>query len=75
MTRWCEWGSLFLIMSTESFGKGFSHLLIIKLLVFNVSCLTGLESGMVSLTSPESEAEIQSSSQVVLRCNIDGHPR
>uniref|UniRef100_A0A8C1T4M1 Inactive tyrosine-protein kinase 7 n=1 Tax=Cyprinus carpio TaxID=7962 RepID=A0A8C1T4M1_CYPCA len=34
-----------------------------------------LESGMVSLKSPESEAEIQSSSQVVLRCNIDGHPR
>uniref|UniRef100_A0A671MEJ3 Inactive tyrosine-protein kinase 7-like n=1 Tax=Sinocyclocheilus anshuiensis TaxID=1608454 RepID=A0A671MEJ3_9TELE len=34
-----------------------------------------LESGMVSLKSPESEAEIQSSSQVVLQCNIDGHPR
>uniref|UniRef100_A0A673KYN2 Inactive tyrosine-protein kinase 7-like n=1 Tax=Sinocyclocheilus rhinocerous TaxID=307959 RepID=A0A673KYN2_9TELE len=34
-----------------------------------------LESGIVSLKSPESEAEIQSSSQVVLRCNIDGHPR
>uniref|UniRef100_A0A8C1YHT2 Protein tyrosine kinase 7a n=1 Tax=Cyprinus carpio TaxID=7962 RepID=A0A8C1YHT2_CYPCA len=34
-----------------------------------------LESGMVSLKSPESEAEIQSSSQVVLRCNIEGHPR
>ncbi|KTG03295.1 hypothetical protein cypCar_00010193 [Cyprinus carpio] len=36
---------------------------------------TGLESGMVSLKTPESEAEIQSSSQVVLRCNIEGHPR
>uniref|UniRef100_A0A672L2H7 Inactive tyrosine-protein kinase 7 n=1 Tax=Sinocyclocheilus grahami TaxID=75366 RepID=A0A672L2H7_SINGR len=34
-----------------------------------------LESGPVSLKSPETEAEIQSSSQVVLRCNIDGHPR
>uniref|UniRef100_A0A8C1MMB8 Protein tyrosine kinase 7a n=1 Tax=Cyprinus carpio TaxID=7962 RepID=A0A8C1MMB8_CYPCA len=34
-----------------------------------------LESGMVSLKTPESEAEIQSSSQVVLRCNIEGHPR
>uniref|UniRef100_A0A673MJB9 Inactive tyrosine-protein kinase 7 n=1 Tax=Sinocyclocheilus rhinocerous TaxID=307959 RepID=A0A673MJB9_9TELE len=34
-----------------------------------------LESGPVSLKSPETEAEIQSSTQVVLRCNIDGHPR
>ncbi|XP_055073615.2 inactive tyrosine-protein kinase 7a [Misgurnus anguillicaudatus] len=34
-----------------------------------------LESGAVILKSPESEAEIPSSSQVVLRCNIDGHPR
>lgn len=34
-----------------------------------------LESGAVSLKSPESVAEIQSSSQVILRCNIDGHPR
>ncbi|TRZ01114.1 hypothetical protein DNTS_007840 [Danionella cerebrum] len=34
-----------------------------------------LESGAVSLKSPDSEADIQSSSQVTLRCNIDGHPR
>lgn len=34
-----------------------------------------LESGAVSLKSPESVAEIQSSSQVILRCNIDGYPR
>ncbi|XP_051978070.1 inactive tyrosine-protein kinase 7-like [Xyrauchen texanus] len=34
-----------------------------------------LESGAVTLKSPESEAEIESSSQVILQCNIDGHPR
>ncbi|KAA0712546.1 Inactive tyrosine-protein kinase 7 [Triplophysa tibetana] len=34
-----------------------------------------LESGAVTLKSPESQMDIQSSSQVILRCNIDGHPR
>ncbi|XP_066504287.1 inactive tyrosine-protein kinase 7a [Hoplias malabaricus] len=34
-----------------------------------------LESGEVILQSPGSEAEIESSSSVTLRCNIDGHPR
>ncbi|KAF4083268.1 hypothetical protein AMELA_G00138020 [Ameiurus melas] len=34
-----------------------------------------LESGEVILQSPASEAEIESSSSVMLRCNIDGHPR
>uniref|UniRef100_A0A4W4HRD6 Inactive tyrosine-protein kinase 7 n=1 Tax=Electrophorus electricus TaxID=8005 RepID=A0A4W4HRD6_ELEEL len=34
-----------------------------------------LESGGVTLQSPASEAQIVSSSPVILRCNIDGHPR
>ncbi|XP_023654293.1 inactive tyrosine-protein kinase 7-like [Paramormyrops kingsleyae] len=34
-----------------------------------------LESGGVTLKEPASEAEIQSSSAVTLRCHIDGHPR
>uniref|UniRef100_A0A673CGY7 Inactive tyrosine-protein kinase 7 n=1 Tax=Sphaeramia orbicularis TaxID=375764 RepID=A0A673CGY7_9TELE len=34
-----------------------------------------LESGGVTLKDPASEAEIESSSPVTLRCHIDGHPR
>ncbi|KAG5279103.1 hypothetical protein AALO_G00106120 [Alosa alosa] len=34
-----------------------------------------LESGAVTLQEPASEADIESSSLVTLRCNIDGHPR
>ncbi|XP_060797480.1 inactive tyrosine-protein kinase 7a isoform X1 [Neoarius graeffei] len=34
-----------------------------------------LESGGVMLQSPALETEIESSSSVTLRCNIDGHPR
>ncbi|KAF7703006.1 hypothetical protein HF521_022013 [Silurus meridionalis] len=34
-----------------------------------------LESGEVVLQSPASEAEIKSSSPVILLCNLDGHPR
>ncbi|XP_030628154.1 inactive tyrosine-protein kinase 7 [Chanos chanos] len=34
-----------------------------------------LESGAVTLKDPASEAEIESSSPVTLRCHIDGHPR
>lgn len=40
-----------------------------------LSLSVGLESGGVMLQSPTSEAEIESSSSVTLRCNIDGHPR
>lgn len=36
---------------------------------------TGLESGNVTLKEPTSEGEIESSSTVILRCLIDGHPR
>ncbi|KAL0964177.1 hypothetical protein UPYG_G00320260 [Umbra pygmaea] len=35
----------------------------------------GLESGGVTLKEPTTEAEIESSATVVLRCQIDGHPR
>uniref|UniRef100_A0A8C5H1A2 Protein tyrosine kinase 7 (inactive) n=1 Tax=Gouania willdenowi TaxID=441366 RepID=A0A8C5H1A2_GOUWI len=34
-----------------------------------------LESGGVTLKEPASEAEIESSAPVTLRCHIDGHPR
>uniref|UniRef100_A0AAY4DME1 Inactive tyrosine-protein kinase 7 n=1 Tax=Denticeps clupeoides TaxID=299321 RepID=A0AAY4DME1_9TELE len=34
-----------------------------------------LDSGAVTLQNPASEADIESSSPVTLRCNIDGHPR
>nr|XP_020453243.1 inactive tyrosine-protein kinase 7 [Monopterus albus] len=34
-----------------------------------------LESGGVALKEPASEAEIESSAPVTLRCHIDGHPR
>ncbi|KAM6956510.1 inactive tyrosine-protein kinase 7 [Aplochiton taeniatus] len=34
-----------------------------------------LESGGVTLKDPPSEAEIESSAPVTLRCHIDGHPR
>ncbi|KAJ8264218.1 hypothetical protein GJAV_G00146620 [Gymnothorax javanicus] len=34
-----------------------------------------LESGGVTLKDPASEAEIESSAPVTLRCHIDGHPR
>ncbi|XP_062868727.1 inactive tyrosine-protein kinase 7a [Trichomycterus rosablanca] len=34
-----------------------------------------LESGGVTLQNPATEEEIVSSSSVMLRCNIDGHPR
>ncbi|XP_036403304.1 inactive tyrosine-protein kinase 7 [Megalops cyprinoides] len=34
-----------------------------------------LESGRVTLKEPASEAEIESSAPVTLRCHIDGHPR
>ncbi|KAM6972799.1 inactive tyrosine-protein kinase 7a [Aplochiton taeniatus] len=34
-----------------------------------------LESGAVTLMDPESQQDIQSSSPVSFRCNIDGHPR
>lgn len=34
-----------------------------------------LESGGVTLKEPTSEAEIESSAPVTLRCHIDGHPR
>ncbi|XP_062304162.1 inactive tyrosine-protein kinase 7a [Osmerus eperlanus] len=34
-----------------------------------------LESGDVTLKEPATEQEIQSSAPVILRCNIDGHPR
>ncbi|KAJ8393214.1 hypothetical protein AAFF_G00062860 [Aldrovandia affinis] len=34
-----------------------------------------LESGGVTLKEPPSEAEIESSAPVTLRCHIDGHPR
>ncbi|RXM35251.1 Inactive tyrosine-protein kinase 7 [Acipenser ruthenus] len=34
-----------------------------------------LETGVVTLKEPPTVSEIQSSSPVTLRCNIDGHPR
>ncbi|CDQ70289.1 unnamed protein product [Oncorhynchus mykiss] len=34
-----------------------------------------LESGGVTLKEPTTEAEIESSAPVTLRCHIDGHPR
>ncbi|XP_023652138.2 inactive tyrosine-protein kinase 7 [Paramormyrops kingsleyae] len=34
-----------------------------------------LESGSVTLLEPATEAEIESSAPVTLRCHIDGHPR
>lgn len=46
--------------------------------LLTVSCfcsMTGLESGGVTLKEPASEAEIESSAPVTLRCHIDGHPR
>lgn len=50
--------------------------LVFPLLTVSCFCsITGLESGGVTLKEPATEAEIESSAPVTLRCHIDGHPR
>ncbi|XP_051979537.1 inactive tyrosine-protein kinase 7-like [Xyrauchen texanus] len=66
--RLLDSGNFQCIASKNSTGETYST----SEVSFNIKWL---ESGAVTLKSPESEEEIKSSSQVKLRCNIDGHPR
>ena len=80
-TRRCEWTGLFLLMRSErGLTLSFSFLFCPLSLSSPLSLSPpppppGLESGDVTLKEPATEQEIQSSAPVMLRCNIDGHPR